>query len=230
MNALGTGGSFSSAATVIRAFRIMRIVRLVRSQESIKIILDTLLIILPQIRNFITLMFLLLFIFAALGMNQFGGMVEGDFLNDKDNFKHLGNAMLYLFRSSTGEDWNKIMHELSLQPDGSGNCITDQDYETYKRNEMVPRSCGSKFSLVYFFTFTVLIAWLIINLAVAAVIEGLEQSDNQNSGMFSGDDVLLLVEAWEEYDPKATGWIAIQDFVKLLVTLPAPFGSDELRS
>lgn len=31
MNALGTGGSFSSAATVIRAFRIMRIVRLVRS-------------------------------------------------------------------------------------------------------------------------------------------------------------------------------------------------------
>jgi hypothetical protein len=230
MNALGTGGSFSSATTVIRAFRIMRIIRLVRSQKSIKIILDTLLIILPQIRNFITLMFLLLFIFAALGMNQFGGVAETDFLNEKDNFKDLGNALLYLFRASTGEDWNKIMHDLTLEADGSGNCITDQDYETYRRNEKVPRACGSQFSIIYFFIFTILIAWLIINLAVAAVIEGLEQSETQNSGVFSGDDVQTLVEGWEEYDPKATGWIDIKDFVKLIVTLPPPFGSDELRA
>lgn len=122
-------------------------------------------------------MFLLLFIFAALGMNQFGGMVQGDFLNDKDSFRDLGNALLYLFRSSTGEDWNKIMHELTQGPDGTGNCITDQDFETFRRNERVPRACGTVFSLVYFFVFIILIAWLIINLAVAAVIEGLEQSE-----------------------------------------------------
>lgn len=69
LTAANVGASFSTAATVIRAFRIMRIIRLIRSQESIKIILDTLMIILPQIKNFITLMLLLLFIFAALGMN-----------------------------------------------------------------------------------------------------------------------------------------------------------------
>lgn len=65
------GSSISTAATVVRAFRIMRIVRLVRRQENIKIILDTLVNIIPQITNFITLMFLLLFIYAALGINQF---------------------------------------------------------------------------------------------------------------------------------------------------------------
>ena len=47
LTAANVGASFSTAATVIRAFRIMRIIRLIRSQESIKIILDTLMIILP---------------------------------------------------------------------------------------------------------------------------------------------------------------------------------------
>jgi len=75
MNIFTTGSNFSTAATVVRAFRIMRIVRLVRSQENIKIILDTLVNIIPQITNFITLMFLLLFIYAALGMNVFSEVV-----------------------------------------------------------------------------------------------------------------------------------------------------------
>jgi len=42
-----SGSGFSTAATVVRAFRIMRIVRLVRSQENIKIILDTVVNIIP---------------------------------------------------------------------------------------------------------------------------------------------------------------------------------------
>lgn len=41
------GSGFSTAATVVRAFRIMRIVRLVRSQANIKIILDTVVNIIP---------------------------------------------------------------------------------------------------------------------------------------------------------------------------------------
>jgi hypothetical protein len=76
-----SGSGFSTAATVVRAFRIMRIVRLVRSQENIKIILDTVVNIIPQISNFISLLFLLLFIFAALGMNVFCGVVYHDLLS-----------------------------------------------------------------------------------------------------------------------------------------------------
>jgi hypothetical protein len=68
-------------------------------------------------------MLLLLFIFAALGMNQYGGMVYGDFLTVKNNFENVGSAILYLFRASTGEDWNKIMWEIS-KTEGD-NCISD---------------------------------------------------------------------------------------------------------
>jgi hypothetical protein len=133
LNFTTSGSSFSTAATVVRAFRIMRIIRLVRTQQNIKIILDTLVNIIPQITNFIALMFLLLFIYAALGINLFSGVVLQDLVTEKNNFRSIGTAIIYLFRCSTGEDWNKIMHELSLSPD-EGGCIEDQDYDVFSRN------------------------------------------------------------------------------------------------
>ena len=47
LDLFSSGSSMSTAVTVVRAFRIMRIVRLVRKQENIKIILDTLVNIIP---------------------------------------------------------------------------------------------------------------------------------------------------------------------------------------
>jgi hypothetical protein len=119
-----SGSSVATAATIVRAFRIMRIVRLIRSYKDIKVILDTLVNILPAITNFVTLMILMIFIYAALGMNLFCGVVYQDFVDEKNNFRTILGAMIYLFRCSTGEDWNKIMHELSSGPD-EVDCISD---------------------------------------------------------------------------------------------------------
>jgi hypothetical protein len=47
MNLINSHSKFSSAATVIRGFRIMRIFRLIRSSKHIRIIIDTLVNILP---------------------------------------------------------------------------------------------------------------------------------------------------------------------------------------
>jgi len=85
--------------------------------------------------------------------------------------------------------------------------------------------CGSSFSKIYFISFLILISWLILNLSVAAVIEGLENAKQENSGTIAGDDVQILLEAWKEYDPKATGWIDVFDFVCLITELPPPFGN-----
>jgi len=67
-----------------------------------------------------------------------------------------------------------------------------------------------------------------MNLSVAAVIEGLENAKQQNTGIIAGDDVQGLLDAWMEYDPKATGWISILEFVCLIIELPPPFGNPEL--
>lgn len=118
-------------------------------------------------------------------MNLFSGVVYHDMLSPDANFNGFGIAIFTLFRCSTGEDWNKIMHDLTDQVD----CIYDQDYETFILNGREPRACGSNFAIYYFLGFTIIIAWLIMNLSVAAVIEGLENAKEQNSGVITGDDV-----------------------------------------
>jgi len=174
-------------------------------------------------------MFLLLFIYAALGINVFSGVMYQDYIDEKNNFSTISNAIIILFRCSTGEDWNKVMHELSVTSE-SADCIDDQDYTTFIKNNKQLRGCGSGFSQIYFLTFTIIIAWLIMNLSVAAVIEGLENAKTDNSGIIEGDDVQNLLDFWMQYDPKATGWIKVLDFVCLVIELPAPFGNETLRS
>jgi hypothetical protein len=44
-------------------------------------------------------------------------------------------------------------------------------------------------SQIYMISFTVIISWLIMNLSVASVIEGLENAKQQNDGTITGDDV-----------------------------------------
>lgn len=133
-------------------------------------------------------MFLLLFIYAALGINVFSEVLWQDFINEANNFGSVSSSILLLFRCSTGEDWNKVMHELAATSE-TIDCIDDQDFTTFVRNGRILRGCGSTFSIVYFLTFTVIITWLIMNLSVAAVIEGLENAKQQNSGVIEGDDV-----------------------------------------
>ena len=97
-----------------------------------------------------------------------------------------------------------------------------------KNNNGVTLGCGHPLAKAYFISFLILISWLILNLSVAAVIEGLENAKQENSGSIAGDDVQALLDAWQEYDPKATGWISILDFVCLIIELPPPFGDPEM--
>ena len=69
------GGSISATASVIRGFRIMRMFRLIKSSVHLRLILDTIVNILPQITNVMSLMLLLLFIYAALAVNLFSGVI-----------------------------------------------------------------------------------------------------------------------------------------------------------
>ena len=107
--------NFQTTAIIIRGFRIMRMFKLIRSSVHMRLILDTVFNILPQMSNVMQLMLLLFFIYSAMGINLFGGVMLQDNLDEKNNFQYFGNSMVILMKFSTGEDWNMFMHELSLQ-------------------------------------------------------------------------------------------------------------------
>jgi hypothetical protein len=98
MNLVNTGINISTVATVVRAFRIMRIFRLVKSSQNMRIILDTIGHIMPQVTNIMSLVFLLLFIYAVLGLNLFATVMYQDFYDTRANFRSFFDAILLLLR------------------------------------------------------------------------------------------------------------------------------------
>lgn len=123
-------------------------VRALRKAANVTRLLDTLLAALPAVANVFMLLALLIFIFALLGMSFFGE-IEFDSgpnqaLNAHANFYTFYNSCITLFRFSTGESWNAIMHD----------CM-DQT---------------TKWAWIYFCTYQLLGSYLILNLLVAIVI------------------------------------------------------------
>lgn len=84
--------------------------------------------------------------------------------------------------------------------------------------------CGTIISFAYFLSFTVLVSMLIMNLSVAAVIEGLDTARKENMGIVAGDEIDDLIDLWQQYDEKATGWISKENLIFLLYELPPPLG------
>jgi hypothetical protein len=106
------GGILSTTITVVRSVRILRMFRLIKSSQSIRLILDTLGHILPQIKTVFGLLLLLVFIYAALGMHLFSQIMLQETLNEKSNFQSFLGGFVLLMRCATGEDWHRFMYEL----------------------------------------------------------------------------------------------------------------------
>ena len=120
--------------TALRIIRVSRLLRMVKTSEGLRTLLKTLFMSLGNIINTSLLLVLILFTFSVAGMSLFGRikMTKDDYLADKKwmaenkeedipedleflnsnvNFRSFYLSMLTLWRASTGESWNGIMHE-----------------------------------------------------------------------------------------------------------------------
>jgi hypothetical protein len=104
-------------ATVFRALRILRIAKLLKEFKNIRVILDSVMVILPNITNVLALFVLILYIYACIGIYLFAGAKRLEELNKYNNFSTFGRAMLGLTRYSTGEDFQEFMYEFSNTQD-----------------------------------------------------------------------------------------------------------------
>lgn len=71
-------------------------------------------------------------------------------------------------------------------------------------------------SYPFFVSFIIIIVMLILNLSVAAVIEGLDTARSENLGVVEADSIMGLIELWKCFDPQATGWIRVDNLVFVL--------------
>ena len=167
--------SIGPVAGAVRAFRIGRLIRLVRGAPKLRELINTLVLTLPALGNISAVLFLLYFIYAVMGVQLFAKIKLGDALNKQANFRDFGSAMMMLFRSATGENWNGVMYDLANTRD----CI---DASTIKYNasicgfstkyDCVPLDgCGNPAAFVYYITFTLFVTFVFFNLFIAGMFE-----------------------------------------------------------
>uniref|UniRef100_A0A8C8A7V6 Voltage-dependent L-type calcium channel subunit alpha n=1 Tax=Oryzias sinensis TaxID=183150 RepID=A0A8C8A7V6_9TELE len=219
-NSQNTEDSARISITFFRLFRVMRLVKLLSRGEGIRTLLWTFIKSFQALPYVALLIAMLFFIYAVIGMQVFGkiAMVDGTQINRNNNFQTFPQAVLMLFRCATGEAWQEIM--LACLP--GKLCDSESDY-----NPGEERTCGSGFAIIYFISFYMLCAFLIINLFVAVIMDNFDYLTRDWSilGPHHLDEFKRI---WSEYDPEAKGRIKHLDVVTLLRRIQPPLGFGKL--
>nr|XP_023010685.2 voltage-dependent L-type calcium channel subunit alpha-1D isoform X2 [Maylandia zebra] len=216
----GKGESGKVSITFFRLFRVLRLVKLLSKGEGIRTLLWTFVKSLQALPYVGLLIAMIFFIYAVIGMQMFGKVAvdEDTHINRNCNFQTFFMAVLVLFRCATGEQWQEIM--LAALP--GRRCDPEADVEPGEEF-----TCGSNLAYLYFISFFMLCAYLIINLFIAVIMDNFEYltRDWTVLGTHHLDE---FKRVWSDYDPEATGRIKHIDVVTMLRRIQPPLGFGKL--
>jgi len=194
---------------VARMVRLLRVLRLTKRFKNLRLLSETLVLALPALFNIGSLLFLLFFLYAVMGVDLFGTVPaplpdapeNGGGLSEYANFSTFYWALLTLIRCITGEAYNSIMWDL------------------------VSLGGGYKLAVLYFATFFLFGAFIVLNLFIAVVIEAFSTVVSRDDFKVSEQHLELYRRVWSHYDPYAEQRINIQrDLRALLTELEPPLG------
>jgi len=210
--------------------RIGRLLRLVRHVKELRTPFNTIIAVIPTILNVGGLLLLLFFIYASVGVELYAIIgFNGNGLSEQSNFRSIGNAMQFLMKISTGEGWNALMYTMLEERDDcdldpvynetSHWCIDERDYP----NCTEINGCEAGYSVfIFFYSFTLIVSYVILNLIVGVVLEGFE---NSNEGdILSLSDLQNFVKTWALFDPEASCYIKAADLQSFFARLEPPLG------
>jgi voltage-gated sodium channel len=92
-------------ALVARLVRVFRVLRMISIIPELRVLLNSLLVALPRLGYVMALMFIIFYIYAAVGSLLFE-KINADLWGD------IAISMLTLFRVMTFEDWTDVMYEV----------------------------------------------------------------------------------------------------------------------
>lgn len=197
--------TFANMLLIFRAARVMRIFRLFTRFKGVRRLLETLIYTMPSLLNVTTLLVMVLFIYTILGMSFFGtmplcpdGPCPYGLYNDHANFRYFHIGFFTLFRMSTGESWNGIMHDCTAIYGGRAS--------------------------FYFVSYMVIGSSLMFNLVIAILLDEFSSMGASDNYEVSPDAIANFVENWQRLDPEGSHEIPCKKLVSLLRVVEPPLG------
>ncbi|XP_010158439.1 PREDICTED: sodium channel protein type 5 subunit alpha-like [Eurypyga helias] len=206
---------------IFRLARIGRILRLIRKARGIRTLLFALLMSLPALFNIGLLLFLVMFIYAIVGMTNFACLGWEGGIDNLFNFQTFANSMLCLFQITTSAGWDGLLVPLLK---GSDSCAPNLNLTDEQK-----KNCTNKGVGILFFVSYVIISFLIVvNMYIAVILENFSVATEESTDPLCEDDFDMFYETWGKFDPQATQFIeysALSDFADALaepLRIPKP--------
>ncbi|XP_063069681.1 sodium leak channel non-selective protein [Engraulis encrasicolus] len=189
---------------------VLRFFTICGKHVTLKMLLLTVVVSMYKSFFIIVGMFILLLCYAFAGVVLFGTVKYGENINRHANFSTAGKAITVLFRIVTGEDWNKIMHD----------CMVTAPFCTPDKHRYWETDCGNYAgALIYFCSFYVIIAYIMLNLLVAIIVENFSLFySTEEDQLLSYNDLRHFQIIWNMVDDKREGVIPTSR-VKFLLRL-----------
>ncbi|RMX46589.1 hypothetical protein pdam_00019719 [Pocillopora damicornis] len=198
---------------VLRVARVARLLRILQFAKGIRQLLVALIISLPALLNVGTLLFLVIFIYAIIGMSTFGHVKKQKNLDDTVNFETFGRSMMLLFRLSTGAGWNDILESLMLrEPD------CDPDYGGFPNG-----NCGYPVgAVIYLVSYIFIVFLIIVNMYIAIILENVNRA--QEGGLvIKKEDLDSYYEKWASFVTDGKQYLLVDQVSDFVAHLNEPF-------
>ena len=206
-----------------KGFRLMRLLRLMVFLRSIRIVLDTVVVSMPQLVNVMGILFLVMFSLACLGISLYSETRFQGKLGPHANFRTWENAMKVLYQILVGEEWQDLMAECSIEPP-----FCTKQFDGYSFGD-----CGNGTILtpIFFVVVKVLCQLMVLNLLVGTILDHLNTIQNEIDHVETDDwsngpsfnQLNEVADAFQRYSA-GTGKVSLYSIIPLLHSLKQPIG------
>lgn len=158
----------SNFAAIFRLVRILRVLRLISALPKLQLLVTALLRSIPSMIYVVFMMAILFYIYAIMGTILFKK-------NDPLHFGSLEQTSLSLFTAITLEDWPDLMYTQIYGSDKFGYNDPDIMQVVEKNNIQVEPQASPIAGVLYFTSFILVGAMVVINMFVGVILNGIDE-------------------------------------------------------
>ncbi len=158
----------SNFAAIFRLVRILRVLRLISALPKLQLLVTALLRSIPSMIYVVFMMAILFYIYAIMGTVLFKK-------NDPLHFGSLEQTALSLFTAITLENWPDLMYTQIYGSDKFGYNDPDVMQVVEKNNIQIEPQASPIAGVLYFTSFILVGAMVVINMFVGVILNGIEE-------------------------------------------------------
>ncbi|KAG1501400.1 hypothetical protein G6F47_004900 [Rhizopus delemar] len=180
--------------------------KLVQRSDSLNQLFTTMAASAYQILNIFAVWFIVLTTYAIMFMQIFGLTKYGpSATNEHINFRTFSSTLISLIRYSTGEGWNTIMHDFTIE---YPNCVVADNY--------LDSDCGSlRWAYFLFLSFNIISMYIFTSIFVAVVADNFSYvyQTQANFSLINRDEIRKFKMTWASVDQERTGYVKPNDYM-----------------